>query len=365
MAVTRVQQSISSPTVKIPRQDTSLTIRLPEMFVLFLSGEPIVNRHYKSVKELSEAWISRECYFDERGRRRLQKTDFAYFCSIAAPDAEPEELRTVIDWGNWVFPFDDLFDNGSLKDDPERAQILVEDLRAGMADEAGQRPVLSDYPIVQVHNSVWHRITQAQPIGIRRRFARAMNDYCTGCLAQVRSCSKGELPSLEEMLCLRRQSAGVSPLFALVEYAHKLDIPDHVFECKSIQEIERIGTDLVLLQNDLLSYCKEEKEGVSHNLVAICRHNGMPAQVAFNHVGEMLIERYRDWYLALAALPTWGERVDADVQEYIRGVQNVVRANLHWSFRSGRYFGKANDQVRKTGMVTVRGNNADFKLSMA
>ncbi|RAK87250.1 terpenoid synthase [Aspergillus costaricaensis CBS 115574] len=354
MAVTRVQQSVSSPTVKTPRRDTSLSIRLPEMFVLFLSGEPTVNRHYKCVKELSEAWISRECYFDERAQRRLQKTDFAYFCSIAAPDAEPEELRTVIDWGNWVFPFDDLFDNGSLKDDPERAQVLVEDLRAGMADETGQRPVLSDYPIVQVHNSVWHRITQVR---IRRRFARAMNDYCTGCLAQVRSCSKGELPSLEEMLSLRRQSAGVSPLFALVEYAHKLDIPEHVFECKSIQEIERIGTDLVLLGI--------QKEGVSHNLVAICRHNGMPAQVAFNHVGEMLIERYRDWYLALAALPTWGERIDADVQEYIRGVQNVVRANLHWSFRSGRYFGKANDQVRKTGIVTVRSNNADFKLSMA
>ncbi|GAT29770.1 terpene synthase metal binding domain protein [Aspergillus luchuensis] len=157
MAVTRVQQSVSSPTVKAPRRDTSLSIRLPEMFVLFLSGEPTVNRHYKCVKELSEAWISR--------------------------------------------------------------------------------------------------------------------------------------------------------------------------------------------QNDILSYCKEE--------------------VAFNHVGEMLIERYRDWYLALAALPTWGERIDADVQEYIRGVQNVVRANLHWSFRSGRYFGKANDQVRKTGIVTVRSNNADFKLSMA
>lgn len=73
-----------------------------------------------------------------------------------------------------------------------------------------------------------------------------------------------------------------------------------------------------------------QKEGVSHNLVAICRHNGMPAQMAFDHVGNMLIERYRDWYLALAALPTWGERLDADVQQYIQGVQNVVRANLHW-----------------------------------
>ncbi|PYI05323.1 pentalenene synthase [Aspergillus sclerotiicarbonarius CBS 121057] len=363
MAVTRAQQSLVSPKVKFVRQDPSLTIRLPEMFVLFLSGEPTVNQHYECVRQLSETWVSREFCFDEKAQRRLHKTDFAYFCSIATPEAEPEELQTVIDWGNWVFPFDDLFDNGRLKDDPERAEVLVDSLRAGMAENE-HLPVPADSPLVRIHNSVWHRISQARPIGIRRRFAKAMNDYCTGCMAQVWSCSKGELPSLEKMLSLRRQSAGVSPLFALVEYAHKLDIPDFVFECKSIQEIERIGIDLVLLQNDILSYCKEEKEGVSHNLVAICRHNGMPAQMAFNHVGNMLTERYRDWYLALAALPTWGERIDAGVQQYIRGVQNVVRANLHWSFRSGRYFGKANDKVRKTGLVTVRSQSADFKLSI-
>lgn len=67
-------------------------------------------------------------------------------------------------------------------------------------------------------------------------------------------------------------------------------------------------------------------------MVAICRHSGMPAQVAFNHIGSMLVSRYHDWYLALAELPTWGERVDADVQRYIRGVQNVVQANLNWRY---------------------------------
>lgn len=50
---------------------------------------------------------SSECSFDARSRRILNKTDFSYFCSIAAPEAGPEELRTVCDWGNWVFPFDD------------------------------------------------------------------------------------------------------------------------------------------------------------------------------------------------------------------------------------------------------------------
>lgn len=34
--------------------------------------------------------------------KKIQKLDFAWFCSIAAPDASKEDLRTLCDWGNWV-----------------------------------------------------------------------------------------------------------------------------------------------------------------------------------------------------------------------------------------------------------------------
>jgi hypothetical protein len=54
--------------------------------------------------------------------------------------------------------------------------------------------------------------------------------------------------------------------------------------------------------------------------------------MAFDHIGEMLVSCYRDWYMALAELPSWGERIDAEVQQYIRGVQNVVMANLNWRY---------------------------------
>lgn len=53
--------------------------------------------------------------------------------------------------------------------------------------------------------------------GVQRRFANAMTDYCYGVLSQVEVCSLGQNPSLEEVLALRRWSAGVSPLFPLVE----------------------------------------------------------------------------------------------------------------------------------------------------
>jgi hypothetical protein len=34
----------------------------------------------------------------------------------------------------------------------------------------------------------------------------------------------------------------------------------------------------------------------------------------------------------MAALPQWGEKIDRQVQTYIQGVQNVVRANLNWRY---------------------------------
>ncbi|KAF9061647.1 pentalenene synthase [Rhodocollybia butyracea] len=374
VAVTQlVQQQVFLPRTKGVQQTFSIPIRLPEMFVLFLSGPPELNPHYEAVRQEAERWICNECSLDERSERIFKKTDASYFCSIIVPDAAPEELRTVCDWGNWVFPFDDEFDNGGLRDDPERAQELIDRLLGGMVDDE-EPPMDDEYPLVRVHNSVWDRVRRGSPPGmlferpgcpgVRRRFAKTMGDYCNGALAQVCTCSSGQAPSLEETLAMRRQSAGVSPLFALVEYALKLDLPDFVFETRSIKEIERVAIDLVLLQNDILSYCKEEREGVTHNLVAACRRSGMPAQMAFNYVGSMLISRYRDWYLALAELPSWGEQIDYEVQEYIRGVTNVVKANLDWSFHSRRYFGKASEIIRKTWMVAVQPQMADVEPNM-
>jgi hypothetical protein len=76
-----------------------------------------------------------------------------------------------------VFPFDDstslpafvvrvlsmsltVFDNGGLKDDPARAQQLVDSLLAGMREECAQLPSGGYSPLVRVHNTVWQRVAQ-------------------------------------------------------------------------------------------------------------------------------------------------------------------------------------------------------------
>ncbi|QKX53231.1 uncharacterized protein TRUGW13939_00307 [Talaromyces rugulosus] len=360
------------PAIAPQPSGNKVNIRLPDMFVLFLAEPPRVNSHYDRIKAESEAWFAEKCQLNDRLRKIISKTDFSYFCAITAAEAGPQELRTLCDWGNWVFPFDDMFDNGNLKENPEEAQKVIDVLLSDMVIDPDQSNTnngesshgqLSEQQgwLIDVHKLVWTRITESSPVGVQKRFAKHIHSYCKGSMEQVHWRSKGQLPSVQETLDVRRKSAGVLPLFALAEYALKLNIPDEVFDCESIKEIERIAVDFVVIQNDILSYCKEEDEGIPHNLVAITRYQlqstnilgASHPQVAFDSVGALLVELYQRWFLALAVLPSWGEKIDIDVQRYIASVKAVVMANLNWSFRSERYFGKRVAEVRRTRVVQV------------
>lgn len=67
-------------------------------------------------------------------------------------------------------------------------------------------------------------------------------------------------------------------------------------------------------------------------MVALCRMNGMPAQKAFDMVGELLQERYRRWDVIEGQVRSWGDEVDEQVQRYIEAIKCVVKANLYWRY---------------------------------
>lgn len=72
-----------------------------------------------------------------------------------------------------------------------------------------------------------------------------MQAYCVGALKHVDDELTNRVPSLEEMILIRRRSAGVSPLYYLVEYAHRIKLPDYVFRHPIIQELQSLGIDMV------------------------------------------------------------------------------------------------------------------------
>lgn len=73
-----------------------------------------------------------------------------------------------------------------------------------------------------------------------------------------------------------------------------------------------------------------QSEGVPHNLITVLQRSGMSTQAAFDRAGEMLKECYRNWFLAQAEIPQFGEAIDVEVQKYVLAIRDVMTASLNW-----------------------------------
>lgn len=240
---------------------------IPDLFTSFLAEPPSLNPHYHPVRAESEQWLVTSSECDYKMQKKIHAIDFSYFCAVLAPKANYERFRLICDWGNWIFPFDDLFDDGILRENAAQAAILIDRVLSTMQDEQETAAVptsaVSEQRLVDCHMDIWQRFKSGTDIAdLRERYVYAMQEYCDGALRQVEDCSMGQVRSPEDLLVVRRSSIGAQPLFALVEYGHQLEIPRSVFENDTINQIKILGVDLILIQNDIVSYHKEE---VSHD----------------------------------------------------------------------------------------------------
>jgi hypothetical protein len=177
-----------------------------------------------------------------------------------------------------------------------------------------------------------------------------MKQYCHGALSQVQQTALSEAPEIEEVLSRRRQSVCVLSLFALVELAHGIGLPDEFHDNPTIKDIQAHAVDITLLHNDLLSYHKEELEGVPHNILAAFIHSGMAAQEAVNIISAAIDQSLLRLEQAIEEVSDWKAPWQEDSMRYIQGIMDVIKANLYWSFYSDRFF----SEDQKTRLMTTR-----------
>lgn len=177
-------------------------------------------------------------------------------------------------------------DNGPLKEKPDDVRKLVDSLMAIFDTSAPQE---HEDKLMLAFESIWLRICQVRivlsstsawsvaietnqrsglfpgrPKTVRKLHARLLRGHLpTGCdtkgprprttRARFHSSNAATVGRNDAIICAGRVSHIVRcrniPRCLLINdrrYAHSLQIPDYVFECDSIKEIERVGTDLVL-----------------------------------------------------------------------------------------------------------------------
>ena len=59
---------------------------------------------------------------------------------------------------------------------------------------------------------------------------------------------------------------------------------------------------------------------------------GYSVQEAIDKVGDMLDECYRSWHEAEAALPSWGEKIDAQVKKVLELYWRMPMGALNWRY---------------------------------
>ncbi|KAK2754618.1 terpene synthase metal binding domain protein [Colletotrichum kahawae] len=291
---------------------TDREVLVPDMFTSILSVEPVQNVHYAQVKLEADSWIAKTLGLNDEQKSRHSRADFAYLVSWWAPSCDTEALRTMVDWQNWAFVWDDQFDEGHLK----------EDLHAAASNIINMTSILDD-----CHPPICR---EDDPIAYASRIA---------CLKLSNIDTKPE-PSIADL------SDG--------RYALGIEAPEHIISHPSIKACQEVAVDLVLLDNDILSYKKDLIEGEDLSVIGILRSQGYTLQEAMDEAGRMIDVRYRRWYEALAQMPSWGSKQDRLVLKYLGGLRDIALGSLLWSFWTGRYFSKQEgEMLRETRLLRL------------
>lgn len=97
--------------------------------------------------------------------------------------------------------------------------------------------------------SYWQRCIQDAGPGVQARFKESLELFFEAVNVQAQDRDNGVVPDLESYIDLRRDTSGCKPVFDLIEYALRIDLPDSVIEHPVIKALNQGSNDLVTWSN--------------------------------------------------------------------------------------------------------------------
>jgi terpene synthase-like protein len=364
---------------------------LPDLLALSTPFKGSTNPHYAKAAPESQAWVVNHHVFNDRKGAFFRQCYFELLASHTFPYADYEEFRTICDFVNLIFVIDEVSDDQSGVGARETGQAYLNALRyPGWTDGSPIAKMTAEYVLMFIAVARYsltpprfrERLTRSVGPRSFRRYVTHSENYiaCTSREADYRE--TGEMLELEPYKNHRRENSAIQLCFALFEYCLGIDLPDEVFEDPVFARLYRTAADMVWLANvclphlhypshltealvfqDLYSYNMEQAKGhPANNIVTVLmRDRNCDLQGAMDIIGHDYADFMESYLADKERLPSFGPKVDAEVQRYITAMENWPIGNLEWSFGTNRYFGPMHDEVRRTRlvMVTPRRDDSD------
>ncbi|EGO21839.1 putative terpene cyclase [Serpula lacrymans var. lacrymans S7.9] len=164
--------------------------------------------------------------------------------------------------------------------------------------------------------------------------------------------------SVDAYMIIRRHTIGVKPCLVLMRSTRHLYIPDHVLKHPILEEIEDAILDTIYIANDIYSYKKEVGDnGALNNIITVIvkdpETKHLDAQGSIDHAGKIFQSAVARFHKYRSMLPSFGEEMDRQVQDYVDGLIDWSVGNIEWSMVNHRYNTFDDEQSRRSGVMRM------------
>ncbi|KAI0089631.1 isoprenoid synthase domain-containing protein [Irpex rosettiformis] len=308
----------------------------------------MINPYYKEVAHESSVWLKSLEPFKERSQYAFDICDFGRLAALAYPFASREDLRTAADLMSVFFAIDEYTDVEPQQVVKEMTGVIIDAVRNPTKPRPEGEVVLGE-----ITRQFWVRAEKTATPEAAKHFVDTFADYLDSVVIQAGDRDQNRIRTAEEYFETRSNNIGTRPSFAIGEL--HLSIPDYVFYHPTIKELEFLSSCLVALDNDIVSYSKEQALGDDrHNIITVVMHQfNLTLPEAMNWASERH-KKFQDQFLdGLRNVPAWGKDIDDQIAVYIEHLGGWPRANYCWHFESGRYFGSKGLEIQKTRYVPL------------
>ncbi|KAF7341698.1 Terpene cyclase [Mycena sanguinolenta] len=308
-----------------------------------------INPHYREVTAQSTAWLHSLKLLGPKSQRAFDRCETGLLAALAYPTASKEHLRTGCDLLNLTF----LVDEYSEMEDSCGIHEMVEVMLDALCNPHKKRPA-HEMHLGEAVCQFWNLALETASESSQKHFVEAFTGYLYSIMQEADECDAGAVLTIAHYLDIRSRNIGAYACFIPGEL--HLNLPDHIFYNPVLADLRRIAAQLLIVNNDLMSYNKEQAIGRDeYNFLAIIMRTDstmdLPAATSWlSAYHESLQSEFID---TISLLPSFGLALDREVQEYTSYLANWPRAQDCWNFESTRYFGNKGLEIQVTRKVPL------------
>ncbi|KAG1822454.1 terpenoid synthase [Suillus subaureus] len=308
-----------------------------------------LNQHYPEVKVESAAWFaSCKAFNSARVLDAFERIHCDLMSCLGFPIASKVHLRNICDIMRILFVIDEYSDVSKPSDVREQKNTVMDALH----NPHKPRPE-GEWVGGEMTRQTWERTIRDASAQSQKRFIAAFDLFLEATMRQAIDRSKHHIHDIQGYIDVRRDTIAMKILFALLELG--LDIPDEVMSHPTIETMVLASTDMIIIDNDIISYNLEQARGdASHNFITtVMRELDTDVNGAMLWVADLHMKAQKRFLEAMAAIPKWGEPIDSQMREYCDGLGNSVRSNYEWNFETERYFGTKGPEIRSKKCMSL------------